>query len=177
MATAGPTTAAPAFADTGCPWVGSAAPVDDRVNQVVGQMTLDEKIDMMGLAASPDGYENYFPAIARLCIPRLILQDGPAGVAAGFHDVTQLPAPITVAASWDPSVAAQYGNIQGTESWGKGIEVAQGPDVNIARVPENGRTFEAYGEDPYLAAQTGVADIDAISAHRSHGGRPAPRGK
>ncbi|MFD4977661.1 glycoside hydrolase family 3 C-terminal domain-containing protein, partial [Streptomyces sp. NPDC058424] len=127
-------------------------------------MTLDEKITMLGLTASPDGYENYFPAIPRLCIPRLILQDGPAGVAAGFHGVTQLPAPIDAAASWDRSVAARYGHIQGIESWGKGIHVAQGPDVNIARVPQNGRTFEAYGEDPYLVSQIAVANIKAIQA-------------
>ncbi|MBO0829855.1 MAG: glycoside hydrolase family 3 C-terminal domain-containing protein, partial [Streptosporangiales bacterium] len=154
--------APPAHADTACPWVGSHASTDDRVAQVVGQMTVDEKIQMLGLTASPDGYENYLPAIPRLCVPRLILQDGPAGVAAGFKDVTQLPAPIDLAASWDRTVASDYGNIQGTESWGKGIEVAQGPDVNIARVPENGRTFEAFGEDPYLASQLGVANIDGI---------------
>jgi beta-glucosidase len=152
----------PARADSACPWVGSDAPIEQRIAQVLGQMTLDEKIQMLGLTASPDGYENYFPAITRLCVPRLTLQDGPAGVAAGFKDVTQLPAPIDLAASWDRSVASSYGNIQGTESWGKGIEVAQGPDINIARVPENGRTFEAYGEDPFLTSQLGVANIDGI---------------
>lgn len=151
-----------AHADTGCPWVGSRAPVEQRIAQVLGRMTLDEKIQMLGLTASPDGYENYFPAITRLCIPRLTLQDGPAGVAAGFKDVTQLPAPISLAASWDRSVASRYGDVQGTESWGKGIEVAQGPDINIARVPQNGRTFEAYGEDPYLTSELGVANIDGI---------------
>jgi beta-glucosidase len=161
-----PARGAPAgAADPGCPWVGSQASPDARASLVLAQMTLDEKITMLGLTASPDGYENYFPAIPRLCIPRLILQDGPAGVAAGFSGVTQLPAPIDAAASFDPSVAAAYGDIQGSESWGKGIEVAQGPDVNIARVPENGRTFEAYGEDPYLASRMGVANIDAIQAN------------
>ncbi|HEY7047815.1 MAG TPA: glycoside hydrolase family 3 C-terminal domain-containing protein [Jatrophihabitantaceae bacterium] len=164
LSTAQVVESAPSSAAPDCPWVGSTAPTETKVARVLGQMTLDEKIQMLGLTASPDGYENYFPAVPRLCIPRLTLQDGPAGVAAGFTGVTQLPAPIDAAASFDPSVAAQYGTIQGSESWGKGIEVAQGPDVNIARVPQNGRTFEAYGEDPYLTAQTAVANIRAIQA-------------
>lgn len=146
----------------GCPWVGSTAPIDTKVQQVVSQMTLDEKIQMLGLTKSPQNYENYFPAISRLCIPELRLQDGPSGVAAGFSGVTQLPAPIDAAATFDRSAVAKYGNIQGTESWGKGIEVAQGPVVNIARVPQGGRTFEAYGEDPYLTTQLAVSNIKAI---------------
>ncbi|MFU8855343.1 hypothetical protein ACNAW0_30935, partial [Micromonospora sp. SL1-18] len=80
----------------------------------------------LGLNASPDGYQNYFPAIPRLCVPRLILQDGPAGVANGFTGVTQLPAPLGLAATWDRSLATGYGGVQGSESWGKGIHVAQG---------------------------------------------------
>ena len=36
------------------------------------------------------------------------------------------------------------------------------PDVNIARVPENGRNFEAFGEDPFLSGQTAVAEIEGI---------------
>ena len=161
----GGTRSAHADAATGCPWVGSTASPDSRAGEVLAQMTLDEKISMLGLTKSPDGYENYTPAIPRLCIPQFTLQDGPAGVAGGFTGVTQLPAPIDAAASFDRSVAAEYGDIQGTESRGKGIDVAQGPDVNIARVPENGRTFEAYGEDPYLSAQIGVANIKAIQSH------------
>ncbi|MFU8853670.1 glycoside hydrolase family 3 C-terminal domain-containing protein [Micromonospora sp. SL1-18] len=159
-----PTAAGASTDDDPCPWVGSSASPDERAHQVLARMTLDEKITMLGLTASPDGYQNHFPAIPRLCIPRLILQDGPAGVAGGFRGVTQLPAPIGVAASWDRSVAARYGHIQGSESWGKGIHVAQGPNVNIARVPQNGRTFEAYGEDPHLVSQIAVANIKAIQA-------------
>ncbi|MCW3844893.1 glycoside hydrolase family 3 C-terminal domain-containing protein [Micromonospora yasonensis] len=125
-------------------------------------MTLDEKVSTLGLNGSPDGYQNYFPAIPRLCVPRLILQDGPAGVAQDFTGVTQLPAPISVAASWDRSVATDYGTVLGTEAWGKGIHVAQGPMLNIARVPQGGRDFESYGEDPYLTGRLGVANIAGI---------------
>ncbi|WP_291413959.1 glycoside hydrolase family 3 C-terminal domain-containing protein [Actinophytocola sp.] len=145
-----------------CPWVGSSAPPDERAQAVLAKMTTEEKVATLSLNGSPDGYQNYFPAIPRLCVPRLLLQDGPAGVAAGFTGVTQLPAPLGLAATWDRSLAEGYGGVQATESWGKGIHVAQGPNLNIARVPQGGRDFESYGEDPYLSGQMGVANITGI---------------
>ncbi|MFD4976157.1 glycoside hydrolase family 3 C-terminal domain-containing protein, partial [Streptomyces sp. NPDC058424] len=148
--------------DTSCPWVGSPVSPDERAQAVLSRMTVDEKVATLGLNGSPDGYQNYFPAIPRLCVPRLILQDGPAGVGQDFTGVTQLPAPISVAATWDRSVATDYGTVLGRESWGKGIHVAQGPMLNIARVPQGGRDFETYGEDPYLTGQLGVANIAGI---------------
>jgi beta-glucosidase len=132
------------------------------VDEVLDKMTLSEKATVLSLFPDPPRYENVMLAVPRLCIPHLILQDGAAGVAAGMRGVTQLPAPIALAASWDPALAHAYGTVQGQESWGKGIDVAQGPDINIARTPENGLTYEGYGEDPYLVAQTAVADIEGI---------------
>lgn len=145
-----------------CPWVDSAQPIETKVHEVVERMTLREKATVLSLFPDPPRYENVMFGIPRLCIPHLILQDGAAGVAAGMRGVTQLPAPIALAASWDPSLAHAYGTVQGQESWGKGIDVAQGPDINIARTPENGLTYEGYGEDPYLVARTAVADIEGI---------------
>ena len=148
---------------TGCPWVESNQPVETKVRQVLARMTMRQKVTLLSLNHGSDGYENETRAIPALCIPRLILQDGPAGVA-GVPGATELPAPIDLAASWSPALAREYGTIQGREARQKGIDVVQGPDINIARVPENGRTFEAYGEDPYLTAATAVADINGIQS-------------
>ena len=70
-----------------------------------------------------------------------------------------MPAPIALAATWDVTLANQYGKVVGAESraWANGL--LEGLDINIARVPQNGRTFEAYGEDPYLVAQMAVANL------------------
>jgi beta-glucosidase len=70
-----------------------------------------------------------------------------------------MPAPIALAATWDINLANQYGAVVGAESkaWANGL--LEGLDINIARVPQNGRTFEAYGEDPYLVAQMAVANL------------------
>src|SRR4051794_2961488 len=73
---------AAASAEDSCPWIGSSASADARAQEVLAQMTVDEKVSMLGLARSPEGYENHVPAVPRLCIPQFTLQDGPAGVAA-----------------------------------------------------------------------------------------------
>ena len=94
------TPAAPASrapADDACPWVNSTAPIAARVAQVESALTLDEKIQLVH-GATGSAYVGYVPAIPRLCMPALKLQDGPGGVADGMTGVTQLPAPVAVAA-------------------------------------------------------------------------------
>lgn len=154
-----------AGASAACPWVDSHASPVQRADEVLSKMTLDEKLGMLGLANSSDGYENVTIAVPALCIPRLVLQDGPAGITAGpAGSHTQLPAPIDVGASFSTAVAREYGEIQGSEAAAKGIDAVQGPDVNIARVPQGGRDAEGYGEDPYLSGQVGTADAEGIQS-------------
>jgi len=164
--TAGATSAATPSAsasDTGattqCPWLNQKLPVSTRVNELLSVMTLAEKTDLLGLANSGD-YENVTTAIPQLCVPQFELNDGPAGIIAGPADShTQLPSPIGLAATFDQSAASEYGKVLGGEAAAKGIDVVQGPVLNIDRVPLDGRTFETLGEDPYLTSQTGV-DIE-----------------
>ncbi len=148
----------------GCTWVHSTASPDARAAMVEAKMTVAEKISLVGLQGWVHGYENSTKAIPRLCIPALTMQDGPAGIAGRAHGVTQLPAPIALAATWNTGLAAQYGNVIGTEARGKGIDVEQGPNVDIARVPQDGRTWEQFGEDPTLTGTIAAADIRAIQA-------------
>jgi beta-glucosidase len=166
IAVAGPRAArraAPAVgaAADSCPWVGSTAPLADRVAQVVSRLTVDEKIRLVHGAAG-SAYVGYVPAIPRLCIPALKLEDGPGGVADGMTGVTQLPAPVAVAASWDTALARAYGAVVGAEEWGKGANVNLGPTVNIVRDPRWGRAFETYGEDPYLTGRIGAGYIAGV---------------
>jgi beta-glucosidase len=159
-----PLTAQAAPAHTGnpaCPWVGSDAPIDTRVAQVLAKMTLDEKITMVHGAAG-SAYTGYIPGDSRLCIPALKMQDGPVGVR--MDNTTQLPAAAAVASSFDPSIAKSYGSVIGAEDKAKGVDVDLGPTINIVRDPRWGRAFESYSEDPYLAAQIGAADINGIQS-------------
>jgi beta-glucosidase len=153
--------AAPSAAAADCPWVGSTASVEERVSMVLAQMTLDERIAMVH-GAFHGAYSGYVPANARLCIPALKLLDGPAGVAKGHTGVTQLPAPVAAAATWDRLAMHLYGAVIGTEEKGKGANVVLGPSADIVRDPRWGRAFENYGEDPYLSARMAVAHIRGL---------------
>ncbi len=145
-----------------CPWVGSSAPPLDRANQVLAQMTLDEKILLTHGTGNGAPFAGEIPAIARLCVPSILLHDGPNGVAGGLTQVTQLPAPVAAAATWDSGLVRSYGQVEGAEQKAKGVSVALAPMVNIVRDPRFGRAFETYSEDPYLAGRLGVANIQGI---------------
>jgi beta-glucosidase len=167
--------ARPADVSPSCPWLGTTMPISERVSGLMSAMSLDDKIAEM--TAQPDptsgpyaGYEGYVAAQPALCIPGLTEQDGPAGVAAGARGVTQLPAPEAAAATWNPSVVKQYGQVIGTEDWGKGIDFALGPTINILRVPLWGRSYETLGEDPYLSGQLGAADVEGIQTPQGPAG-------
>jgi beta-glucosidase len=130
---------------------------------VVSRMTLAEKLGELVLRTS-GSYENADAGVARLCIPSLTLQDGPWGLAFGDTGVTLLPSPLGIGATFDTSLANQYGQVIGSEARGQGIDVSQGPNLNIDRVPESGRSDESYGEDPVLTSELGVADIEGIQS-------------
>jgi len=162
-----PGSAATAEVAARCRWLQSAIDRHESDVQlarlVVDRMTLGEKLGEIVLVAN-DGYENIDAGVPRLCIPALTLQDGPAGVAYRAIGVTQLPAPLGIAATFDPSVARTYGEVQGDEASGLGIDVLQGPNLNIDRVPQSGRAYEGFGEDPLVVSAMGVADIEGIQS-------------
>jgi len=151
-------------------FVAHAATPEDRAKAIVAKMTQDEKLSQLaGIRDDAKDLYRIVPAIPRLGIPALLLTNGPAGVSTGGsrnpdHQplATALPAPISLAASFDVRQADAYGALAGNETLDVGRNVLEGPTVGIARVPVNGRTFEGYGEDPYLAAQMGVHDITGV---------------
>src|SRR6202000_897654 len=110
----------------------------------------------------------YVPPIPRLGIPAFHVANGPAGVGPGGDNpqnaATALPAPIALASSWDVALAKEYGVIIGREGKALNEDLLESPDINIARLPQNGRTFEAFGEDPYLVSQLAVAEIKGIQS-------------
>jgi beta-glucosidase len=148
---------------TACPWVGSSAPIAQRVSALMSRMSLPQEIQLM-TGTGGSSYVGFTPAIGALCVPAMNLEDGPAGVGDGMNDVTQLPAPVNVAATWDTAAEQEYGQIIGAEQAAKGSTVDLGPTINIVRDPRWGRAFESVGEDPYLAGQLGAADIRGVQS-------------
>ena len=141
---------------------GTAAQTNEgNVESLIARMTLEEKIQMLH-GANRRGFIGYVPAIPRLGIPELALTDGPAGVRHGPG--TAFPAPVSLAATWDRSLAREYGAALGAETKARGQNILLAPMVNIVRVPEGGRNFETFGEDPYLTAQIASAEIRGIQS-------------
>jgi beta-glucosidase len=143
-----------------CPWLTSTASPEARAAMVADRMTLAQLDDLIHRASGT--YEGNTDPIPVLCVPALTLADGPEGVGGGVGAVTQLPAAVSAAATWDPGIVRKYGGVIGNEMAGKGIDVDLGPTVNIVRDPRWGRAFESYGEDPYLNGQMAAADINGV---------------
>ena len=152
-------------ADTAsCPWLNQSLTIQQRVSLLMAQMTLADKINMVTGAGTSEPYVFYISAIPSLCVPAIGEEDGPLGVGDGLTGVTQMPSAVSLASSFDPSLAYQYGQVVGSEERAKGAMIDLGPTVNIDRDPRWGRSFEAYTEDPYLNSALAVADVDGVQS-------------
>lgn len=124
---------------------------DQRVEKIISQMTLDEKLSIIG------GTDNMFTnSIERFGIPQLRVSDGPQGLGTlGINNdpSTAYPATILLAATWNEDLARRYGESLADDCRAHGIHVILGPGVNICRTSLCGRNFEYMGEDPFLAAR------------------------
>jgi beta-glucosidase len=134
----------------------SSADVEKRVESILHSMTLDEKITIIG------GIDTfYLQAIPRLGLPALRMSDGPLGVH-DYGPTTAYPAGIALAASWDADLARRVGSSMGKDARARGVNFILAPGMNIYRAPMNGRNFEYFGEDPYLASRIAVGIIEGI---------------
>jgi beta-glucosidase len=163
-ATAASASPTPTTSGSSCPWLNRSLPVSQRVQLLMAQMTLADKINEVTGAGTSEPYVFYISAIPSLCIPAIGEEDGPLGAGDGLTGVTQMPSAVSLAATFDPSLAKQYGQVVGSEEHGKGAMVDLGPTINIDRDPRWGRSFETYTEDPYLNAALATADIDGVQS-------------
>ena len=133
-----------------------SAEVERRIDSLLNQMTLEEKLDLLG---GVDGF--YIRDIPRLNLPRLKMADGPIGVR-NFGPATAFAAGVSLSATWNPALAELVGTELGRDSRAKGVHFLLAPGVNIYRAPMNGRNFEYFGEDPFLAARMAVSYINGV---------------
>ena len=137
----------------------SSSDIEARVDSLLKKLTLEEKIDLLG------GVDNfYIRANAKIGLPRLKMADGPVGVRN--YGPSTVFGGIGLAATWDPELAARMGAAIGQDARARGVHFMLGPGVNIYRAPLNGRNFEYFGEDPFLAARTAVAYINGMQGQR-----------
>jgi beta-glucosidase len=132
--------------------------VEERVESLLSKMTLEEKIDMLG---GVDGF--FIRGLPRLGLPRLKMADGPMGVR-NFGPATAMAAGIGLAATWNAALAERVGTELGRDARAKGVHFLLAPGVNIYRAPMNGRNFEYFGEDPFLASRIAVGYIKGVQS-------------
>lgn len=138
--------------------VASETGVEKRIDNLIAQMTLDEKIDMV----NGDGMSTH--AVPRLGIPALRTTDGPMGVRWGAH--TAFPASIALGASFDPNLIKEVGHALGRETRLAGRNTLLGPCINIVRTPMSGRNAETFGEDPHLNGRAAAAYVQGVQAEK-----------
>jgi len=134
-----------------------------KIESLIAQMTLEEKISML---AGADFWHTV--PIERLGIPAIKVTDGPvgargAGFAAGPTSAC-FPAGVALAATWDPDLVKQVGKALAQETQAKGAHILLAPTVNIHRSPLAGRNFECYSEDPYLTGQMAAAYVNGLQS-------------
>ncbi len=148
------------------PFQDPSLPIDQRVSDLVGRMTAEEKISQMSMTAA---------AIPRLGIPEYTWwNEGLHGIARSGH-ATVFPQAIGLAATWDTNLLHSVGDTVATEARAKYSDaIAHGnhriyfgltiwsPNINIFRDPRWGRGQETYGEDPYLTSRMGLAFVTGL---------------
>jgi len=134
------------------------AEIEARIDSLLDRMALEEKIDLLGGT-------HFFnvPGVARLGLPELHTADGPFGVR-NDGPATAMAGGIALAATWNESLARQVGTEIGRDARAKGKHFLLGPGVNIYRTPLNGRNFEYFGEDPYLASRMAVSYVKGVQS-------------
>jgi beta-glucosidase len=146
-----------------------SATVEARVNWLLSQMTLEEKVDI-ATGEVNDFYGFYNNGLPRLGIPALQMSDGPIGVRIADPNVfdkkaTALPSALSLASTWNTELAWDYGSLMGDEAHRTNHNVQLGPSVDIARISQGARAFEALGEDPLLAGAMAAEEIKGIQSH------------
>lgn len=152
-------------------YLDESEPVEQRIDDALARMTLDEKIAVIHAQSKFSS-----PGVKRLGFPDLWTDDGPHGVrpdvlwdeweqAGQTNDsCVAFPALTCLTATWNPCLSKLYGESLAEEALYRGKHIMLGPGVNINRTPLNGRNFEYMGEDPWLASRMVVPYIQGLQS-------------
>lgn len=142
---------------------------DSQIDNLISQMTLEEKINML------HGKHMFVSAgVERLGIADMIYADGPFGIREEMQPdswmplnlendkATFFPTGSALAATWSPDLAYKYGTGMAREARLRGKDMILGPAINIQRIPTGGRTYEYLSEDPYLSSKLTVGYVKGV---------------
>lgn len=154
-----------------------------RADALIARMTLEQKVEQLSNdtrpaendANRPPGCEftpigRHIQGIPELGIPTVRMINGGTGVRGGDCEnepvATALPSTSAAAATFNPALNRQLGEVLGNETRDDGHQVMLAPGMNLHRIPYGGRNYEYYSEDPYLS---GVMAAEAIMGIQSQG--------
>jgi beta-glucosidase len=166
-------------------------PMQDRIKDLIKQMTDDEKASMLIGIGMPgfdittfqpitEGFQGKVPGAAggtydlkRLGIPTVVVSDGPAGLRinpkrnndTNTYYATAFPVGTALASTWNTELINNVGRAIGNEVKEYGVDVLLGPGMNIHRNPLCGRNFEYYSEDPLLTGKISAAIVNGIQSN------------
>jgi len=129
-----------------------SAVIDDRADDLLARMTLEEKVAQLATM-----YPN---ANVRLGIPHLKSAEALHGVT--LEHATSFPSPLAMASTWDPELIERMGTLVAREARALGVHQVYSPMLGVLVDPRWGRSEESYGEDPYLVSRIGVAYISGL---------------
>ncbi len=140
----------------------AAAPAADRIEDILRQLTLEEKIRLCHGNVTKDPIELFKAGgVPRLGIGQINMLDGRQGIRPTDKktQTTSLPCTLSLSCTWDPETASAFSRLLAEELLAMGQHVLLAPCMNLARSPLGGRNFENLGEDPFLAGAMAAAYI------------------
>ncbi|HLZ84857.1 MAG TPA: glycoside hydrolase family 3 C-terminal domain-containing protein [Caulobacteraceae bacterium] len=140
------------------PFADPSLPLETRVADLAGRLTLEEKVGLMAGAAAFT-----LEGVPRLGVPRVRVADGPTGVRSNEGEAaTVFPVGVAMAATWNPGLTRDVAAAIAREALALDNQVVLAPTINIVRTPLWGRNFETYSEDPFLAGAIGAAFVEGL---------------
>jgi beta-glucosidase len=167
------------------PWMNTELTAEQRADLLVARMTLEQKVQQIsndtrpaeidanrppGCGFAPIG--RHIQGIPELGIPTVRMVNGGTGIRGGDCSpepkATGFPSTPASAATFNPELNRQLGDVLGDEARRHGHQVLLAPGMNLHRHPFGGRNYEYQSEDPYLSGVMAVEQIKAIQAHGIH---------
>jgi beta-glucosidase len=143
---------------TNVPFRDPARPLETRVEDLLGRLTLDEKVALMAGSAVFT-----LQGVPRLGVPAIRVTDGPTGVRSQEGEAaTVFPVGVAMAATWNPDLTREVAAGIAREALALDNRVVLAPTINIVRTPLWGRSFETFSEDPFLAGVLGAAYVEGL---------------
>ena len=129
----------------------------EKAEALWGSLGVGGVHDLYPTAEQSNAIQRWVISHNRLGIPVLFTGEGLHGLFE--ENETVFPAPINLAATWNPKIARQTGAAIAAESRATGVDMILAPVLDLARDPRWGRIEEDLGEDPFLTGQLGLAYV------------------